>query len=168
LWENFVISCLIFLAAMVADTGPSVEMPSLDGEPMQRARQLVELRSLDLAEGVYYISAENWRADIKPQTIYLQSPRSGTVIAQGAEVAAWRFERASGEQLILQTPDFVGETWEATLRAIGSSELHLMNAATTADMNDVITDQYPKPGTKVYSGTSIFFKTKKTGVVPSD
>lgn len=159
------IAYLVFLAALAADPGPSVATPSLDGEPMQRASQLVELRGLHLAEGVYFISPDNWRADIEPQAVYLQFPREGVAIAEGAEVAAWRFERAGGQQRILQTPHFVGKTWKAALRAVGPSELQLMNAETAAEMNDVITDQYPRAGTKVYAGTSIFFKTKKTGVV---
>jgi len=81
-------------------------------------------------------------------------------------VAAWQFKRAGEQQPILKTPNFVGETWGATLRTLGSSELQLMNAESSAEMNDIVTDQYPKPGTKVYSGTSIFFKTKMPDAVP--
>lgn len=157
------IPCLVFLAVLAPDLRPSVATPALGGEPMQRARQLAELRGLHLAEGVYFISPENWRSDIRPQTVYLQSPREGVAIAEGAEVAAWRFERARSQQRILQTPDFVGDTWEAALSAVGSSELHLMNAESSAEQRDIITDQYPKAGTDVYSGTSIFFKTERIG-----
>ncbi|WP_162006747.1 PASTA domain-containing protein [Roseimaritima sediminicola] len=152
------IACLVLLSAIAADPGSGVATPDLKGESMQRGVQLLRLRGLEPLPGVYFISPDNWRADIKPQTVYLQFPRAGATVDAGSPVAVWRFERARRRQAKLKVPDLVGKTWQAAQEALDAAELPLMNATEAAGATDTVTDQYPKAGRQVYRGTSVFLK----------
>lgn len=158
------ISCFVLLAALIAEPPRSVATPDLAGESLQRAAQLLTLRGLEPAEGVYFISPDNWRADIEPRTVYLQFPRAGAAVADGGSVAVWRFERATPQQAKLKVPDLVGKTWQAALSELDATELPLMNQRSAANETDIVTDQYPKAGSKVYAGTSMFLKTAPADV----
>ncbi len=153
------ISCFVLLAALVAEPPRSAETPELAGESLPRAAQLLTLRGLHMAEGVYFISPENWRADIEPRTVYLQFPRARAAVADGGTVAVWRFEQATPQQAKREVPDLVGKTWQAAVSELDASEWPLMNPRSAANENDIVTDQYPKAGSKVYAGTSILLKT---------
>ena len=154
------LTCLLITAVLAADPGGAVvAAPPLHGKSAMRARQLATLQGLQPAEGVIFISPENWRVDISPDTIYLQSPRQGAPIRSGDEIAMWRFERAAKEQPLLKTPDLVGKTWTEASEAIKQSGLRLMNAAADRSRDETITDQYPRAGATAYTGTSVFLKT---------
>ncbi len=156
------IHCFVLLTVLSVGQSAAVKAPALRGQPVTRARQLANLRGLKLAEGVYFISPVNWRADIDTQNVYLQSPRQNVIVKEGSEIAAWRFKKAEDKQPVIRMPDYTGQTWQSVTKAIGQSQLKLMNDRESTPDAAIVTGQFPRPGATVYAGNSVFLQTKSS------
>lgn len=155
------ICSLVFVVVLSGHPDAAVAMPNLRSVSVDRAQQMVELRGLRLAAGVYFLSPNNWRSDIEPETTYLQYPQPEAATPKGAEAAIWTFRKAVEGQELMETPDFVGQTWGEVKKELEDSPLELMNDTAFCEDAAVVTDQYPRAGSKTYAGTSIFFVAKK-------
>jgi len=151
------IQFLILLTVIAVQQGELVSTPSLQGVELPRARQLARIRGVQLTEGVYLISPDNWRADIKPNAVYLQYPRTGSEVAIGDELAVWRFEEADKDAELVNVPDFTGKTWKEVIQSVDESQLKIMNEKKRIEDDALVTDQFPRAGKKAYAGTSIYF-----------
>lgn len=141
-------------------------VPSVVGKRPEIARQILRMAELDSVCGVFYIAPQNWRPDIKPNVIYMQSPQAKAVLGEGKTVACWSFVRASEHQDVVEMPDLRGKTVdeaattivEVGLRLIANRSIRPRNTAGDADAHVMVIDQYPRPRQSVLKGTSVFLR----------
>lgn len=149
-------------------------VPSLIGKRIQIAQQYVRLSSLKFESGVFMVSPRNWRADIEPNVVYLQVPRSKELLSVGDTIATWRLERAEKVSTVVVMPDLRGQTLEKAIASAMKHKLSLTSDPTrkhlnqTGKSNQTVVDHYPRPGQKIYSGTSVFFRTGHNATPPAD
>ena len=143
------------LAACLWTAPPESEVPKLSGERTATAKQLVLLRDLEVQVGVYYLAPQNWRHDIQRDVIYLQSPQPGTKVARATAIAVWTFELAPASQRPTEVPDVRGKPLQEAVRILEQAGLAPMNAAAT-DKATLVADQFPRPGSLAYPGTSAY------------
>lgn len=157
-----------FLGVACAVGADGARVPKLLGERTGVASQLAVLADLKYCEGVYLIAPQNWREDIKPAVIYMQSPQPGTAVLPGSTVAAWKFIRAEKDAKIIEVPDVRGQEFADALKALKALGLKSMSPHKADDeMKQTIIDQYPEPGTQVYVGTSMFLTHQPAPLDPS-
>ena len=139
-------------------------VPDVRGRSLAVARQLLRLSDLQDAHGVFYIAAHNWRDDILPGVVYLQTPASKSVVRDGDAVACWTFEKASSEQRTVCTPDLIGKSLLEAVQALTDAGLKTANpdARPTSDGANAlhVRDQYPAPGQTVFEGVSVFLQLR--------
>jgi len=134
-------------------------VPKLVGERTEIASQLAVLADLKTQSGIYYIAPQNWRNDIKPAVVYLQTPQPGTQVPAGSTVGVWTFVRAAEDGRILDVPDLRGKPVEEATRALTDLELKPFGLPEST-MGLQVVDQYPTPGAKVYAGTSVLLTSQ--------
>lgn len=140
-------------------------VPSVVGKRPEIARQILRMADFDSAFGVFYIAPQNWRDDIRPNVIYMQSPQPKTATAEDSTVAGWVFARAKENQDIVQMPDLRASAAADALAALHESGLKQVRIQTgdasgrqrsEPNGHATVSGQYPQPGQSVYIGTSVF------------
>jgi beta-lactam-binding protein with PASTA domain len=133
-------------------------VPRIKGSHPVEAVQRARLAELALAPGVFYIAPQNWRDDILPRTIYIQTPQPGALARVGGTVAGWTFSKASTKQSIVTMPDLRDSVWRDALQRLAELKLPLLDKENPADpeSDTTVRDQYPEPGQPVYEGTSVY------------
>lgn len=167
-----VFTTFVFMACLVSYASDPHLIPRAKGRRALLAKQLVELSDLRYSQGVFYIAPKNWRAEIRPDVIYLQTPQPGSKLATGGTVACWTFAKATESQSVIQMPNLRGKSVAEAKRQIEELRLRLVKSrplgtATKSDSdteNDTqrdsspqtVHDHYPRPGQNIYEGTSVF------------
>lgn len=135
-------------------------VPNLTGRTSVEVRQLLRLADLQGVSGVFYLSPSTWREEIDPEMVSLQAPRPGVAVARGGLVAYWRFAKAAEDQKQVKIPDLRGLDFKNASNRIDELELARsvapgkgLSAAEVVDQ--VVIDQYPRPGQSVFVGTSV-------------
>jgi beta-lactam-binding protein with PASTA domain len=127
--------------------------PKFVGQSLDSAKQLARLANAELLVGVYFIADENWRDDLRPDVVYLQTPQPGTSIA-GSRAAVWLFRKAKPDRPKQVMPDVVGKTYEDALRELEAAQLPLLEKNEVAN-DAIVRHQYPRAGRTVFQGTSV-------------
>ena len=139
-------------------------VPEVRGKERVLALQVLRLADLRGAWGTMYIAPQNWRADLKPRFVGLQTPQPETFVPPDTVVALWTFARAGANQKIVTMPALAGKSRvEATvlLRDSGLKLIQQVEADTFPDERSgaaTVIDHYPRAGQKVYEGTSVFLQ----------
>ncbi len=147
-------ACWMMVAAWCQADETTV--PKLVGERVQIAEQLARLTDVRPRVGTFYVAPQNWRDDVKPHVVYLQTPQPGTAVPRGSLVAAWVFVRAAADAETIEVPDFRGLPWDQALQNARDSGLKLLtepDAGESAERR--VIDQYPAAASRVYRGTSL-------------
>jgi beta-lactam-binding protein with PASTA domain len=163
--------CILLSASWTAN-GLSQEhrlVPTLTGERVSTARQLAELAGCELVVGEFLLAPGNWRDDLLPGVIYLQSPQPVTSVKPGAVLAGWTFRRASADQPVVTMPDLRKLSWAEAKERLSELKLPLMLQATQAAEADApaataeitVKDQYPRPDQKVLEGTAVYLQASE-------
>lgn len=152
-----VLAC-VMLAANADTTPSSSSVPDLSGRAATEATQIGMLAGFEVVSGDFFIAPGKWRSDIVPETIYLQSPRAGITVPAGTTLACWKFVRADADQPLVTMPDLRGKLRSEAFDLLCPLELPLLGNS-SADDGDRIADQYPRPGQKVFAGTSVYLVT---------
>lgn len=154
-------------AAIVMAAGPPPEMPAavtpdLVSQPVAIAAQTARLAGLELVHGVFYVAPRHWREEVRPRCIHLQSPRAGTPVPEGSQVAGWSLVEAGPDRKITNMPDLDGLALDAAVAKLEPLGLVVMPAVAAAERARpagadarVVVDAYPRPGQAVYAGTHV-------------
>ena len=137
-------------------------VPDLKGLRPTIAKQIARLGKLNFRQGVFYIAPHNWRNDIRPSVIYMQSPQQKLPLRQNGLVVGWTFVKAKSSQRIISTPDLSGlKIAEANEKLGGNESILLVDCESDAvKETGSIREQYPRAGQKVYEGTTIFVRVQ--------
>ena len=92
-------------AAAVERQSTSKPVPDVRGKTVRLAEQLLRVRDLKPLAGVFYIAAHNWRDDVRPGVVAMQTPQPGTRVPSASTVAVWTFAKAPEEHPVLKMPD---------------------------------------------------------------
>jgi beta-lactam-binding protein with PASTA domain len=144
--------------AQPPEPGPAVRrVPRLVGLLAADARQRIRLAEFRESEGVFYIAPQNWRDEIDPAAVSMQTPRPGTAVPPGTSVGVWRFVRAAPGQKTLKTPALRGKRWSEARTLIAGAGLRPAEGPAIRDLrdDDLVADQYPRPDQPVYERTSV-------------
>lgn len=136
---------------------PARFVPALAGKRVQLAEQLLRLADFRPATGVFYISPQNWRDDVRVETVYLQSPPPRAPAPVGARVALWTFEQAPADCPTVTMPDLRGKSLAqatAVLKELGLPLLEFADEQRAAE--EMVVDQYPRVEQVVYRGTHVY------------
>ena len=136
--------------------GETTAVPNLAGERVDIARQLATLADLKSVVGAYQIAAHNWRDDLRPGVVYLQSAQPGDPLPRKSHIALWTFVRAAEGAPIVTMPDLRGLTASAAAERV--KDLGLATMAGIADgLQDgaTVADQFPSAGDSLIVGTSV-------------
>lgn len=146
-----------------AGPGPAAVTPDLVGRPVAIADQTARLAGLQLAHGTFYVAPRHWREEVRPRRVDLQSPRAGTPVPQGAQVAAWSLVEAGPDREIASMPDLEGLALDEAVAKLEPLGLVVMPAVAAAERartaeagGRMVVDAYPRAGQAVYAGTSVF------------
>ncbi|HEY1066862.1 MAG TPA: hypothetical protein VGE52_12155 [Pirellulales bacterium] len=162
-------------AALGQDSVPVA--PDYGGKSLSEARQAAKLADLSLASGVYYIAPQNWRDEIRPGRVGMQTPQPRTPLTPGSVVAVWTFAVASSSQAEVKTPDLDGLSAKAALEKLQAVGLTAMRpgessppaasspaavesdsaAGAAVESEWIVVEQYPRAGQAVYEGTGVHF-----------
>jgi hypothetical protein len=140
------------------------QVPSLKGQRLSLALQMLRVSDLQGASGVFYIAPQNWRDDIEPGMVYMQTPQPGTPVPEGTVVAYWTFERAGKDQAVLSMPNLQGAPAEEAKMKLGKLGLPLTKGTIgppAGDKAGVVDDQYPRAGQAIYKETAVFLRLRK-------
>jgi beta-lactam-binding protein with PASTA domain len=140
--------------------------PKLTGERVSTARQLTELAGCELVVGEFLLAPGNWREDLLPGVIYLQSPQPLTSVKPGSVLAGWTFRQATADQPVVTMPDLRKLSWSEAKDRLSELKLPLMMRAKQAAEADApaaaaeatVTNQYPRPDQKVFEGTAVYLQ----------
>lgn len=150
----------------------TARVPDLRGKRTNLARQLARLSEVKFASGVFYIAPENWRDELRPERVYLQTPQASTLIPTGAPVVCWTFDKAAPNTPIVNVPNLDGQTLAAAQQAVNDCGLTLINehsdSASTAPASLRVLEQYPRAGQPVFAGTSVYLRLKKEETVHTE
>ena len=143
--------------------------PRLTGERVSTARQLAELAGCELVVGEFLLAPGNWRDDLLPGVVYLQSPQPLTSVKPGSVLAGWTFRQATADQAIVTMPDLRKLSWSEAKVRLQDLKLPLMASPSAATMAEatapadelIVKDQYPRPGQKVLEGTAVYLLTSE-------
>lgn len=132
-------------------------IPSVTGKRITVAEQILRLAELKCARGVFFIAPRNWRAEIRPEVVYMQTPQPKGIAKHSTTVACWTFAKAAKDQRLLEMPDLRQMPVAAAMTIIKQHKLRLMTdlPKTSGDEEWQIRDQYPTAGQTVYETTSI-------------
>ncbi len=153
----------VFADDPIDTTAPSVVVvPELRGTSLRIAEQKANLRWCHVVAGVFFVNPKNWRSDMRPGHIYMQTPKAGIRTVPDQRIAVWQFRMAKDEQEIVRVPNLVGKNVDEgfrTLQDLGLDASFLKTyslppGSIASDSRDVI-DQYPRPRQAVYRGTTI-------------
>lgn len=149
-----VLLCWLTLSVRGADT---TAVPRLAGERVGVARQLAALAELKPVVGVYQIAAQNWRDDLRPGVVYLQSAQPGEPLPRNSRIALWTFVRAAEGARIVTMPDLHGQTAAAAARRLKELGLPTMiGDGDPAPDDSTVADQFPVAGDSLIVGTSVY------------
>jgi len=152
---------LIGLGAIHLWASEALDVPKLTGERVEIAKQLATIAGLEAEAGVYLIAPHNWRNDIRPGVVYMQSPQPGTEVLPDSMVALWSFSQASAHTRLVELPDLRSRMVANAKREL--QELELKTFGLSEERNaETVFEQYPLAGTSVYVGTSVFLTCKKS------
>lgn len=159
-------ACCCGRRAAAEDARPA---PKLTGERVSTARQLAELAGCELVVGEFLLAPGNWRDDLLPGVIYLQSPQPLTSVKPGSVLAGWTFRRATADQPVVTMPDLRKLSWAEAKERLSELKLPLMLRATQAAEADApaataevtVKDQYPRPDQKVLEGTAVYLQASE-------
>lgn len=127
--------------------------PKCVGYSLDHAKQLVRLAEAELLVGIYFIADRDWRDDLRPETVYLQTPQPGASIDH-SRVAVWLFRQAKPNHPTQVMPDVIGKTVADAKRELALARLLVMEIEEKSD-EAIVRDQYPKAGRTVFQGTSV-------------
>lgn len=138
--------------------------PKLTGERVSTARQLAELAGCELVVGEFFIAPSNWRDDLLPDVVYLQSPQPLTPVKANTVLACWTFRKAAAEQQIVAMPDLRKLSREEARERLAELKLPLLLPLKASEAPDApaagpVKDQYPRPGQKILEGTAVYLLT---------
>jgi beta-lactam-binding protein with PASTA domain len=162
---SIVVFCLASLTVSLvpaADAEQATDFrgaPSLKNRKAEEAVQVARLAGFDLKVGKFYIAPQHWRDDIRPGAVLMQSPQPGSALLPGSLMAGWVFEKSGADRPIIQTPDVRRLSLSAASKVLAEAKLPLLNDTSIDDQ--IVVDQYPRPGQTVYEGTSVFVVAKK-------
>lgn len=137
-------------------------VPSVKGQTVAVADQLLHLTRLHAAHGTLFIAPKNWRDDILPGRVYMQSPQPGMLVPSGDTVACWTFAKATEDQPLIDMPDLRGLSPAEAQRKLTDAGLVPMPPAAQgtddagAEGSAKVADHYPRAGQRVYQGTSVY------------
>jgi hypothetical protein len=162
-----VLSCAVLIVccggrrAAAEDARPA---PKLTGERASAARQLAGLAGCELMLGEFFIAPNNWRDDLLPDVVYLQSPQPLTPVKPGTILACWTFRKAAADQRIVTMPDLRKLSWEEAQERLGELKLPLLLPSSAAEPSvpaatGTVKDQYPRPAQKILEGTAVLLLT---------
>jgi beta-lactam-binding protein with PASTA domain len=154
---TYLLSLYVAFSASTAFAGDSVPAPRLVGEQVATARQLATLAGCQFAVGEFYIASKNWRDDILPEVIYMQTPQPGIPVLPGSLIACWTFRRASADQAVVTMPDLRRMSVKDALEKLTDLKLSAMPlySGSTTKGDVLVLDQYPRPGQNVLERTSV-------------
>lgn len=136
--------------------------PSVKGERVEVARQLLTLAGLGSESGVFYVAPDKWRDDLREGVVYMQAPQPEQPAAPGTPVALWTFRKAEKDQRVVKTPDVRGKTRREAGQALGAAGLVPTKPPegepATGDETAVAGDQYPHPDQPVFAKTAVFVR----------
>ena len=137
--------------------------PALQGQPLKQAKQLLRVMEFGHATGVFYLSSKNWRTDLKPDAVGMQSPQPQAEIPHGSVVALWTFAKAGDAQKMLAMPDCRGKTLAEAEAVLKEANLGLMifeddRRPSAKKETLIVTDQFPPPEQMVYEKTSVLLR----------
>lgn len=163
-WAMLVASSCWIAAARGSDP-PRV--PTLTGERAATARQLAGLAGCELVVGEFFIAPANWRDDLLPDVVYMQSPQPLTPVKPGAVLAGWTFRKAAADQRVVTVPDLRKLSWEEARERLAELKLPLLRPpsgpnspeAADAPVAGTVQDQYPQPAQKILEGTAVYLLT---------
>ncbi len=145
---------------------PVKAIPDVVGQRPEVARQMLRLAGFEAACGVFYVSPSQWRDEIRPGLVAMQSPKPGMPLREDGLVTCWSLARAGREQKVVSMPDLCGQTVRTAtdrLRDIGLFLPVPGRGAVDGDPNEVvIRAQYPSANAAIYSGTYIAIGTEST------
>ena len=140
-------------------------VPKLQGRRLVVARQIARLARLRFAEGVFYIAPHNWRDDVRPGLVYMQSPQPRGLIREGGTIACWTFLKASEDQEVVKMPDLRRKTQTEAAQRLDDLGLEAMTASPArpdadhaVDDRSRVLEHYPEAGQPVYVGTSVYLR----------
>jgi len=143
------------MLASVASAQTTV--PDLKGKPLDTVRQMIRLQDVSFCEGIFYIAGKHWRDDIRPNVVYMQTPRPGTVIPSQATIACWTFRKATPEMEAVRMPDLRNLAPSEVAEKLTRYRMPIMRGSkTSATTEGVVVDQYPRPNQPTYMGASVF------------
>lgn len=133
-------------------------VPNLKGKRVTVAKQLLRLREFQAAIGVFYIAPNNWRDDIKPDIVCMQTPQPNSLVPEDITVASWVFVRALDDQELIRTPNIRGLDIDIARKKLADVGLSSVDAIPMSGRSSglIVKDQYPRAGQPVYEGTSVF------------
>ncbi len=144
------------------------QTPNYIGRTLQESQQVATLAGVSLKVGTFYISADSWREDLRPNIVYLQSPQSGES-AGDFDTVVWLFRKADADRAVVTMPNLIGMTQKNAEARLKSLRLPLVTnpspASTEGEKSEmssqdmVVRDQYPRPDQKIYEGTSVTLRS---------
>lgn len=149
---------LLVTTAVSLQADDSVTLaPSMVGERVSVAKQLMKLAGRAPLVGERVIAADDWRDDVQLGVVQLQSPPAGTPITSKSVLAAWTFRKAAAGETLVSVPDLRSKSAAEAQQELAALKLKtLMPAVDPATQPAAkVVDQYPRPGEKVIAGSSV-------------
>lgn len=145
----------LVLASALGAAPRLVRTPKLTGLRSDPAQQTARLQGFTALIGRMYVSPENWRDDLEPDVVYLQTPQPDQFAAAGGEIACWTLRQAEADQPRAKTPDVRGLDLAAAVERLQAADLTALAGAGAAGR---AIDQYPPAGRTAYAGTAVYLR----------
>ncbi len=153
-----------------AASGDVRGLPSVTGQRAETAVQVMKLAGYEPAVGVFYITPQNWRDDIRPGVVYLQAPKAGVPYLSGASVGLWTFRKGKADQTAVSVPSVVGLEYDAAEKCLQEAGLKSMLEFRQSEVvrsglaRALVKEQYPSPEQMVLAGNSIYLLLRYSAV----